>query len=223
MRQNWQRLILPMPQSIMMPDRRVKKCVPLRRYSRWLGVMLSIGVCSLTVVACNSDQEPPIPVTQMSNILFDLQVAEDYSIGKFTDSIPHGSEKNADTLAYYYAMVLKHYNLSPEQLKAAMNWYYAHPMVMDSVYRKVLDKANKYKGTHEKSTAPLADSAGLAQTDTAAADATIVSPAAAPKLDRPARTDVEPADRTENEELQEIRQKNKDIKETLDKVKKQAQ
>lgn len=189
----------------------------------WLGIILSIGVYSLTLVSCDSGQEPPIPVTQMSNILFDLQVAEDYSIGKFTDSIPHGSEKNADTLAYYYAMVLKHYSLSPEQLKSALNWYYAHPTVMDSVYRKVLDKANKYKGTHEKSIAPLVDSAGLAQTDTTSADSTIVNPAAAPKLDRPARTDIAPADRTESDELQEIRQKNKDIKETLDKVKKQAQ
>ncbi len=206
-----------------MPDSPVMKCVQLSRFRIGLGIILSIVVYSLTLTSCDREQEPPIPVTEMGNILFDLQVAEDYSIGKFADTIPHGSEKNTDTLAYYYAMVLKHHNLSLDKLQTALDWYYAHPAVMDSVYRKVLDKANKYKGTDMPKVAPLAeDSTAVAGTDTIQ-QPEATTPVATPQIDRPERTSVEPVDRTEDEELKDIRRKNKDIKETLDKVKKQAQ
>ncbi|MNL60223.1 hypothetical protein D3C87_1840200 [compost metagenome] len=120
-------------------------------------------------------------------------------------------------------MVLKHHNLSLDKLQTALDWYYAHPTIMDSVYRKVLDKANKYKGTDMPKTAPLAvDSATDAGTDTIP-QPEVITPVATPQTDRPERTSVEPVDRTEDEELKDIRRKNKDIKETLDKVKKQAQ
>lgn len=206
-----------------MPDSLVMKCVQRSRSRMRTGIILSISVYFLCLTACNRDQEPPVPVTEMGNILFDLQVAEDYSIGKFTDSIPHGSEKNTDTLAHYYAMVLKHHNLSLDQLKKALDWYYAHPTIMDSVYRKVLDKANKYKGINIPKTAPLpADSTAHTGTDTIPRPE-VVNPVATPQTDRPERSTAAPADRTEDEELKDIRRKNKDIKETLDKVKKQAQ
>lgn len=206
-----------------MPDSVEMKCISRRRPRTWLGIIFSITVYSLTLTSCDNEQQPPIPVTEMGNILFDLQVAEDYSIGKFADSIPHGSEKNTDTLAYYYAMVLQHHRLSLDQLQKALDWYYAHPTIMDSVYRKVLDKANKYKGTNMPKTAPLPEDTTVRSGRDTIPQPEVVTPAATPQIDRPERNGMEPADRTEDEELKDIRRKNKDIKETLDKVKKQAQ
>ena len=220
---NWLHWILQMLQNITMPDSAAISRVRLNRCRMWAVMILGIGICCLSFTSCDRGQEPPIPATEMGNILFDLQVAEDYSIGKFADSIPHGSEKNTDTLAYYYAIVLKHHHLSLDKLQHALEWYYAHPAAMDSVYRKVLEKANKYKGTDMPKTAPLAiDSMANNSTDTLP-QMEAATPAVTPAPDRPERNSTEPADRTEDEELKDIRRKNKDIKETLDKVKKQAQ
>lgn len=203
----------------MMPDSSSMK----KLYLRKIVPLLFICGLILAISSCDSGQHPPIPVAKMSNILFDLQTAEDYSIGRFSDSIQHGAEKNPDTLAYYYAMVLKHHQLSVEELKQAMDWYFAHPQIMDSVYKQVIVKANKYKGTDIPQTAPILEEPETegVQTDSIVRDP---EPAAkAPQLDRPERSTVAPVDRTEDEELKEIRRKNKDIKATLDKVKKQAQ
>lgn len=177
----------------------------------------------LLIGSCKGEEAPPVPISKMSNILFDLQVAEDYSIGNFADSAKqHGIEKNADTLAYYYALTLKHHAISTEQLEQALNWYYAHPVLMDSVYKRVIDKANKYKHTDVMQTTIIKEDSVAA---TPAQDSTrpVKQEPAMKDMERPERTALPSEGSSESEELKDIRKKNKDIKETLDKVKKQAQ
>ncbi|RQO31522.1 hypothetical protein DBR32_06080 [Taibaiella sp. KBW10] len=217
-----------MPQSIMMPVS--SHSAPQRRIHPYLYTCIQLLLCGLmlTVFSCKNEEQPPIPIAKMSNILFDLQTAEDYSIGNFKDSIKQNSiEKNNDTLAYYYALTLKHHAVSAEALEDALNWYYEHPVVMDSVYKRVIDKANKYKTLAIKDTTSLVIQDSVLNAATAGLQDSnkLSAPAATPKPDfkRPERATIAPMERSEDQELKDIKKKNKDIKETLDKVKKQGQ
>lgn len=186
----------------------------------------------LVFTACGNNSVPPIVPDKMRDILFDLQTAEAYSNGKFEGE---GAEqkaniKNQDTLAYYYAAVFKHHNISQVDFEQAMDWYLRHPEELTEVYTRVIDTANYFKKKFGKKEMMPLDSV-KAKVDTAASDtlmgaglrknkvqdSMIQAPGARPVL--PERE--LPSKEEEEGAKKEIRKNNKSMKETLEKVKKE--
>lgn len=101
--------------------------------------------------SCKQGQEePPIPERTMQQILLDMHIAEAYSMG-LGDST-NRFKKNYDSLAVFYKSVLKHYNISFEEFNKAMEWYEERPVLIDSLYGKVLNQLNELKareGIHD--------------------------------------------------------------------------
>ena len=82
--------------------------------------------------------------------MVDLHMAEAYSVGLYPDSTRKKFDKNPDSLAVYYASVLKHHNLDVIQFKKAVDWYKQHPEMLDSLYNRVLDQASELEAELEK-------------------------------------------------------------------------
>lgn len=87
--------------------------------------------------SCKSlPDNPPIPISKMSKVILDMQIAEIYSQG-LGDSVKNKYEKNYDSLNAFYISILKHHNISFEDYNNAINWYKNHPILMDSIFASV--------------------------------------------------------------------------------------
>lgn len=132
------------------------------RFFRVFIVIFSL-VCCLS--ACKQGQEvPPVPQEKMGKILVDIHLAEAYSQG-LGDSVTNKFEKNTDSLTGFYTSILKHYALSFKEFNEALEWYKERPVILDSLYSKVLIqlielKAQKGIKDIEEAT-PKKDSAAL--------------------------------------------------------------
>lgn len=84
----------------------------------------------------------------MGKILLDLQIAETYSLG-LGDSVKNKFEKNYDSLAIFYSSILKHYNVSYEEFQDAMDWYKARPIIIDSLYNRVITQIAETKAKEQ--------------------------------------------------------------------------
>ena len=49
-----------------------------------------------------------------------------------------GTMKNADSLAVYYAEIFEHYHVSDSDFTVTLNWYKAHPDLIDTTYTKLI-------------------------------------------------------------------------------------
>lgn len=105
--------------------------------------VLSFVVCAFILQACGRDSSAPLPEQKMRDLLFDIQVAEAYSAN--VDTGADRGKKNRDTLAHYYALVLKKHGITLEEWEAAMEWYMRNPADLDPVLTKVIDTANTFK------------------------------------------------------------------------------
>jgi hypothetical protein len=65
------------------------------------------------------------------------------------DSVKNKFEKNYDSLTIFYSSILKHYNVSYEEFQDAMDWYKAHPVVIDSLYNKVINQISETKAKEQ--------------------------------------------------------------------------
>lgn len=77
--------------------------------------------------------------SEMQNLLEDIHLAESYSIQVDKDSLPNNKERNYDSLAAYYSIILKHYNITLEQFEKNLQWYKSNPDQLDSVYAKMIE------------------------------------------------------------------------------------
>jgi hypothetical protein len=117
------------------------------------------------LAACKQGQEvPPVPEEKMGKILVDVHLAETYSQG-LGDSAANKFEKNTDSLTGFYTSILKHYDLSFKEFNEALEWYKERPVILDSLYSKVLTQLielKAQKGIKDiDETVPKNDSAAL--------------------------------------------------------------
>jgi hypothetical protein len=112
----------------------------------------------MLLVACNSesgktadpDANGRIPQKTLENILYDMQLADVYSLSVRADSTQNFGQKNQDSLARYYNEIFAHYGVKYEQFSKTIEWYKEHPAQFDTVYQNVLnkmsaqDERNKY-------------------------------------------------------------------------------
>lgn len=103
---------------------------------KYILVWLSIIIISL--ISCDQhDKEPaPIDFEAMKNILIDMHVAEYKSQGA---GDKEGTFlKHEDSLAYYYASIIKKHNLDTVVFRKAIDWYMMHPQIFDSMYQQIV-------------------------------------------------------------------------------------
>jgi Domain of unknown function (DUF4296) len=86
--------------------------------------------------ACGRKQDL-IPPDKMAKILMDVNLAENYSMNA-KDSLNKGNMKNADSLAVYYAEIFEHYHVTDSEFSVTLDWYKAHPELIDSTYSKLI-------------------------------------------------------------------------------------
>lgn len=115
------------------------------RFYRIFFLLLFIIITTLS--GCREGQEtPPVDREKMSAVLLDLQLSETYSQG-LGDGVKNRFEKNTDSLTGFYASVLKHHKLNFEEFEEAMTWYKEHPMILDSVYNRMLTRLVEMKAS----------------------------------------------------------------------------
>ncbi len=78
----------------------------------------------------------PLSEDKMAAVLADIHIAEMRSTQAPRDSVANTGVRNIDTLAVWYNSVFQHHNLSRGQFRDAMKWYEAHPVALDSVYKR---------------------------------------------------------------------------------------
>lgn len=87
----------------------------------------------------------------MQAILTDIHLAEAYSSLIVTDSIQkQTSNKNIDSLIYFYAQILAKHKTSVSQFEEALKWYSLHPQLLDTVYNNILPVFDSIKVKNEK-------------------------------------------------------------------------
>jgi len=106
---------------------------------------LFLFISALFQYGCKSlPDKPPVPQDKMTRVLLDMQLAESYSMG-LGDSVKNKFEKNYDSLAIFYQSILKHHKLTLEEFTTAMDWYEAHPVMIDSVFNNVINLLSETK------------------------------------------------------------------------------
>lgn len=95
----------------------------------WLAVALTIGG-----IGCASDGEsPPVPPSKMELIVTDLELSEAYSLAP-------GRHAPDSFAKVYRVAVLRKHGLSDTAYQEALDWYYQHPALLDSVYTHVKER-----------------------------------------------------------------------------------
>ena len=97
----------------------------------------------LSVCACRSKEENHLSAKEMQQILFDIHLAEAYSMVLQPDSLHKTTERNMDSLATYYVTIFKHYHITSTEFEQSMDWYKKHPEELDSVYTRMIPEMSK--------------------------------------------------------------------------------
>jgi len=98
--------------------------------------------------SCKSHDDDHLSRQKMQLILADMHDAENYSTMAFKDTVKTDGryrlpQKNMDSLAHYYRMILAHYQLSVNEFNKNIKWYSAHPDDLDSVYVDLINTYSK--------------------------------------------------------------------------------
>lgn len=93
----------------------------------------------MVMIAQVSCREKPAPLSsdRMTDLLLEMHLAEAYAQQLPKDSL-QVSLKNEDSLLVYNAQILKHYEVSESTFKSSIEWYKAHPDILDSIYQNIL-------------------------------------------------------------------------------------
>ncbi|MBL7718909.1 MAG: DUF4296 domain-containing protein [Flavipsychrobacter sp.] len=114
-----------------------------------LSASFLLASCQDEVTGTNPDL---IPRATLEQVLYDMQLADVYSLSVRKDTTEHYGIKNQDSLSRYYNEILKHHQLTYERFKQTMDWYREHPPELDTVYTNVLNRMSaaeeKYKYTN---------------------------------------------------------------------------
>lgn len=103
--------------------------------ARLIGYVLT-GLFVLHSLSCRREPEP-LSIDKMSHVLLEMHVAESYSQYAPKDS-SRQQLKNQDSLARYYALILKENKITEQDFKRSMAWYKKQPELLDSIYQQIL-------------------------------------------------------------------------------------
>lgn len=108
---------------------------------------LVISFSFLNIIACQQDNKPPIDISTMSEIVSNVQFAENYAMLFVSDKNEIEERvKNIDTLSKYYAIIFQHYKITEDQYQSALKWYNAHPELFVEVIKKSSNSVASIKG-----------------------------------------------------------------------------
>lgn len=99
-------------------------------------------------VSCSKKEREHLPPAQMQAVLYDVHLAEVYSIVLMRDSNNRSTERNPDSLAYFYKSVLHHHNITWAQFEESLKWYEEHPEELDSIYNRMIPEMSKLEGKY---------------------------------------------------------------------------
>lgn len=112
--------------------------------------ILSYGcVIALCLFSCKSDLDRRLSPDEMKKLLFDVHLAETYSMVVSRDTLHPRTERNLDSLARYYQLILKHHKVTLVQFEQNLDWYKRHPEELDSIYTKMIPEASRIEGLVE--------------------------------------------------------------------------
>ncbi|MBC7553659.1 MAG: DUF4296 domain-containing protein [Taibaiella sp.] len=83
-----------------------------------------------------------LPMQQMEDVLYDINMAESYST-MARDNNHAGGVKNPDSLAIYYRDILAHHNIPAQSFKESMSWYKANPDSLNVMYANIMTRNEK--------------------------------------------------------------------------------
>lgn len=112
-----------------------------------LPIALLVLILCMFAACKKPEDKPPFARSKMAQVITDLQIAENYSLGLYpkNDSNVQRFSKNTDSLYVFYSSILNHYQLSFDDFNQALGWYKNHPSEMDSLLTTALDCLNKTK------------------------------------------------------------------------------
>ena len=99
-------------------------------------------------VSCSEQPSSRLTAAKMQRVLYDLHLAEAYSTIVGEDSTHRRNERNKDSLAVYYASILRHHNLTLDEFQQSLQWYKQRPEQLDSVYSKMIPEMLKLEAKH---------------------------------------------------------------------------
>jgi hypothetical protein len=109
------------------------------------GIAILLFSCA-TMLGCKEEEVPPLPREKMTAIVTDLHLAEVYS-SMVDDSTHKTTNKNLDSLAYYYKSILAHHSVSMQEFSNSLKWYSRETAQLDSVYVNVLAEISIQEGS----------------------------------------------------------------------------
>lgn len=100
---------------------------------------LFASICLLLFFACAVPDKNAIPdgvlkPEQMEAVLYDMHLAEGV-----VATVPHGADSNTRRALGYYQLIYKKHQVSEEQFKNSYQFYVQHPVLLDSVYGRVIE------------------------------------------------------------------------------------
>ena len=105
--------------------------------------MLVVMLVAMALVqSCKDAPGKHLPQKKMEDVLLDLAMAETYS-GVTRDNAHPSGAKNIDSLAYYYRQILDHHKVSVEEFRQSIDWYKAHPDVLDTMCNNMMNKGGR--------------------------------------------------------------------------------
>lgn len=109
--------------------------------TRALLLIFTVGILS----SCAEKGQQPLSREKMTEVLTDIYLAEVYS-SVVSDSTGMSANKNMDSLAVYYKVVLNHHGITLDKFSNSLRWYSNHPAELDSVYVNVLEELSTMEG-----------------------------------------------------------------------------
>ena len=81
-----------------------------------------------------------LPPSKMEKVISDIQLAEVAATMAGYDTAQKTTMMSNDSLAVFYAEVLKHHEISLLQFRQSLDWYRQHPDQLDTIYHKAMSK-----------------------------------------------------------------------------------
>lgn len=104
-------------------------------------VLIVISICLFWSCRSEETYDPPVPFERMESILLDMYTIEVNAAMKDGIKVLN-KDKDQSVLSENYASVLHHYQISQEAFRKALNWYIEHPVLLDSLYKKLLSTSD---------------------------------------------------------------------------------
>ena len=109
-----------------------------------------IAFLSILAVACRQQSQPHLPPDKMQRLLFDIHLAETYSMTLHEDSTKRNVERNQDSLALFYRSIFKHHQITEKEFDESFDWYKQNPEQLDSIYASMISEMSKLEGFVKK-------------------------------------------------------------------------